>query len=719
MKDLFERYEDKLQPQEDARVWNAMRDARRSEARPRPWRIPAAIGLGATAVIAVAVLQNMETDPVTESLVGEAVMDAVREPASSEELSTLDPRGDLGAAEIEAAPKQRDQTQDRNNENESDVGNKPRVAGGLELTPALREQEASKDDRKENPTPTYHPVPSQKLKKLPMDNLDIATISEEAVEQGGNKHFRGGRSGEVKTEDAGIPSADSPQAGVGLTLPEAPTGPMIHPGAPPLSTGGSSPVNDAAYDAMFFKNYGVNPFVSVEDDPLSTFAMDVDNASYTLIRSYLERGHVPPAEAVRVEEIINAFDHQYPAPQGDLLVDASGTVSKFGTFAIYLDGGPSPFQEKNTLVRVGLKAREISPEQRKPASLTFVVDVSGSMNREDRLELVKRSLKYLLTQLKPEDRVGLVVYGTRARTLLPSTALNQRWVIEQAIDALQPEGATNAEAGLVEGYRLAKSGFVEGANNRVILCSDGVANVGNTGAEGILQRIKDEAESGIALTTIGFGMGNYNDVLMEQLANQGDGSYFYIDRFEEATRVFGKELTGTLETVAKESKIQVEFLGDAVDRYRLLGYENRDVADKDFRNDSVDAGEVGAGHEVTTLYDLRLESDLHAESAVAVVRIRYEDPRTGEVVEESRVLKVKHLQSDWESTSASFKMDASLAAFGEHLRGSYWVKEMNPNVPHQLAAQAAPGLSEQQSSRFAQARRLMEQYAALAEERTR
>jgi Ca-activated chloride channel family protein len=424
---------------------------------------------------------------------------------------------------------------------------------------------------------------------------------------------------------------------------------------------------------MFFEHYGVNPFVDPREDRFATFAVDVDNASYTLARSYLNRGVLPPKDAVRVEEFVNALDHGYAAP-GASTVASREPVSDHGTFAIHLDAAPSPFGKGLQLLRVGLKGREIAEADRKPAVLTFVVDVSGSMEREDRLELVKRSLHLLLDRLRGTDRVALVVYGSDARVVLEPTSLRDRDRIEAAIDALVPEGSTNAEAGLRAGYDVATRGFQGSHINRLILCSDGVANVGETGAEAILETIKQEAEDGIELTTVGFGMGNYNDVLMEKLANQGDGSYFYIDDLEEARRLFVENMTGTLQTIAKEVKIQVEFDPERVRRYRLLGYENRDVADQDFRNDRVDAGEVGAGHEVTALFEMSLEGSAPAGD-LATVRIRYQDPQTGRVTEESRAVRVEDLAASADKLDPTFGMDAASAEFAEILRRSYWAKD--------------------------------------------
>ncbi len=446
-----------------------------------------------------------------------------------------------------------------------------------------------------------------------------------------------------------------------LPLPKPlPPGPPL-PGQPP-STGGTAEPNDQPYGDMFFRSYGVNPFIDVEDDPLSTFGLEVDTGSYTVARSYLERGHLPPPEAVRVEEFLNFFDYGDPPPAE-------------GDFAIRAEGAPTPFGEgeRYYLLRFGLRGRQVAAADRRPAVLTFVVDVSGSMDREDRLELVKRALGLLLDQLGPEDRIGLVVYGTRGQVLLEPTG--DRWAVRRAIERLTPGGSTNAEEGLVLGYRLARDHYRRGAVNRLILCSDGVANVGRTGAGSILDRVATEASAGIELTAVGFGMGNYNDVLLEQLADRGDGRYAYVDTLAEARRVFVEDLTGTLETIAADAKAQVEFDPQAVSRYRLLGYENRDVADERFRDDTVDAGEIGAGHQVTALYEVKLNDGVRRNDRLATLRLRYRSTAAGEVLETARELRFGDLAPTWERATPALRLASLVAELAELLRGSYWARE--------------------------------------------
>lgn len=316
----------------------------------------------------------------------------------------------------------------------------------------------------------------------------------------------------------------------------------------------------------------------------------MDTASYSVARRYVMDGNLPPADLVRVEEFVNYFDAGYPSPS-DI------------AFGIYADGAPSPFQRDGSyIVRFGVQGYQVSEEERKPATLTFVIDVSGSMEMENRLGLVKQSLQLLVDRLRPSDTVAIVVYGSNAYVVLNPTSGEDRNRILEAVYSLHTEGATNAEAGLRLGYQLAYQAFRPGAINRVILCSDGVANVGETGPDAILEEIRGYTETGITLTSVGFGMGNFNDVLMEQLADKGDGNYAYVDTLDEARRLFVDNLTSTLQVIAKDAKVQVDFNKEVVSRYRLIGYENRSVADQDFRNDAVDAGEIGAGHHVTALY---------------------------------------------------------------------------------------------------------------------
>ncbi len=428
---------------------------------------------------------------------------------------------------------------------------------------------------------------------------------------------------------------------------------------------------------MIFKDAGINPTVDTAKETTSTFGLDVDTASYTLIRNSLNRGQLPNPRGVRVEECVNYFRYLDPAPET-------------GTFAIRLEAAPSPFDPERHLLRIGIKAKEIKESERKDVVLTFVIDVSGSMGQENRLELVKQSLRELIDRLRPSDRIGIVVYGSSARDVLASTPVAQKERIVSAIDALRTEGSTNVEDGLRRGYGYATRDFDGKKTNRVVLCSDGVANNGVTDPESLLKQVKDKAAEGIFLSTLGFGMGNYNDHLMERLADGGNGNYAYIDDLKEARKIFSEKLAGMMEVVAQDAKLQVEFDPATVATFRLLGYENRHVANRDFRNDKVDAGEVGVGHHVTALYELGLKPD--APGRLATVRIRYKDLALNEVVEAQESLgraQVKALAADG---SASWRMAATAAMFAEILRESPRAKEVSWDRVQAEAERAARDL---------------------------
>jgi Ca-activated chloride channel family protein len=419
----------------------------------------------------------------------------------------------------------------------------------------------------------------------------------------------------------------------------------------------------------------VHPFTATVDDPLSTFAMDVDTASYSAARNYLLNSALPPVGTVRVEEFVNYFDYGYPNPQE-------------GAFHIAVDGAPSPFTSDTQIVRVGIQGEQIDESQRDNAILTFVIDVSGSMDTPDRLPLVKEALTLLVEQLREGDQVAIVVYSDDTRVVLEPTSATQRDVIISAINSLQIEDSTNVEAGLRLGYQLAGEHFQNGAINRVILCSDGVANVGATGPEAIRQSIRDYAAQGVLLTTVGFGMNTYNDYLMEQLANDGNGNYAYVDTRSEAERVFVENLTGTLQVIARDAKIQVAFNPEVVSQYRLLGYENRAVADEDFRNDDVDAGEVGAGHSVTALYEVRLTGQGTGEALV--VQVRYEDPESGEVIELQEPLQSDEMVASFEAAPTNMQLAVAVAGLAENLRGTGYAQDRPLSAILEIAQRLEP-----------------------------
>lgn len=422
-------------------------------------------------------------------------------------------------------------------------------------------------------------------------------------------------------------------------------------------------VEDQKTKDNFFENYGLNPFVETSTDRLSTFGIDVDTASYTWMRKSITNGFKVSPDSVRVEEYINFFDYNYPQPINKKL-------------DVYTDLVGARLGDKtHKILRVGIQGKNIIEENRKNANLTFVIDISGSMDQENRLGLVKESLKLLVKELKEGDKVGIVVFGTTARIVLEPTSAVNKTFINSVIDGLSTEGSTNTEAGLTLGYSLAEKSFSSVNLNRIILCSDGVANLGTTSPELLLQNIKQKSEYGISLSTVGFGMGNYNDVMMEKLADQGDGNYSYVDTLTEATRIFRNNLTSTLQTIAKDVKIQVSFEQTIVKSYRLLGYENRDIADPDFRNDSVDAGEIGSNHSVTALYELILNEN-NESGKLADVTLRFKDvEQNNSVFEINKEVKSEALIPNFDNASDSFKLAVAVAEFAEILRGGYWSKE--------------------------------------------
>jgi Ca-activated chloride channel family protein len=468
--------------------------------------------------------------------------------------------------------------------------------------------------------------------------------------------------------------------------------PAAQPAAPALSqslsapgkpapSGIQNPNNQVTYDT-FFQNYGVNPRIDTEDDALSTFALDVDTGSYSIMRSYVNQGSLPPEDSVRVEEYVNYFNQGYPyPPEGQ-------------AFGINIDGGPSPFEENPDyqIMRIGIQGYAVPREERQDVSLTFVIDVSGSMGMDNRLGLVKRSLGLLVKQLRPSDRVSIVVYGTDAEVVLEPTPGNRTDRIMRAIDRLEPGGVTNAEAGLLLGYQMADEAFIRGGINRVILCSDGVANLGETDAGSLWDEIEEYAGKHITLTTVGFGMDNYNDVLMEQLADKGNGFYAYVDDIQEARRLFIENLTSTLQVIALDARVQVDFNPEVVRSYRLIGFENRDIDDEDFRNDHVTAGQIGAGHSVTALYEVKLNSRMEGE--IASVHLRWKDPDTHKTIEIARTFSTAGLASSFNRTDPHFQWSVLVAEYAEVLRNSYWAKNISMYTIQEEAERVSHRLNE-------------------------
>lgn len=436
----------------------------------------------------------------------------------------------------------------------------------------------------------------------------------------------------------------------------------------------------AAPDRENYQGPEQSPVRLVSEQPLSTFSVDVDTGSYSNSRRILGEGRLPPADAVRVEEFINYFDY------GDAPPRAPETP-----FAVYTEVAPTPWNANTKLLRIGLKGYQ--PAGPLPASnLVFLVDVSGSMNEPDKLPLVQSSLKLLARQLTARDRISLVTYASGTEVVLEPTPGDQTAAIEQAIDRLRAGGSTAGAAGITLAYQQAEKAYIRGGNNRVLLATDGDFNVGITRFESLIDLIKEKRKTGIALTTLGYGGGNYNDHLMEQTADAGDGNHAYIDSLQEAQKVLVAQRAATLLTIARDVKIQVEFNPGQVSEYRLIGYENRALRREDFSNDAVDAGDIGAGHSVTALYEIALvgeggerneplrygsaqSSTLAAKNAeLAFVRLRYKRPDQ----DQSRLIEQPVRRPDAHQrsakASASLRLAAAVAAFGQRLRGGRYLE---------------------------------------------
>ena len=408
---------------------------------------------------------------------------------------------------------------------------------------------------------------------------------------------------------------------------------------------------------MYFRDYGTNGFTDTRRDRYSTFALDVDDASYTLAREYLLNGTTVPSDAVRVEEFINHFDYGYNIPGRD----------KFRVFAELTD---SPFDGEMQVMKIAVKAREHDRGERRPFNITFVIDKSGSMNQGNRFDLVRESVKRLVQGLGTRDRVGVVAYGSNAFVVLEPVSADRRDLIYRAIDRIRPDGSTYAEGGIRLGYEMANRQYHRGDNNLVILCSDGVANVGHTSPDAIMRDIEDYARRGISLNSYGYGMGNYNDVLLEQLAQQGDGQYAYVNSYDDVSELFGSRLLEQLEVVARDVKVQVEFNPQIVQSYRLLGYENRDVADHRFRDDRQDGGELFSGHEVTAVYELYLRSDRTVGGKVADVFVRWKEADGGRADELKREVLMGRDYQRLDQARPELRLAIVAGRFAEMVKGT-------------------------------------------------
>lgn len=420
-----------------------------------------------------------------------------------------------------------------------------------------------------------------------------------------------------------------------------------------------------------------NPFLETNRAPLSTFSIDVDTASYSNVRRYLKDGSLPPKDAVRIEELVNYFEYDYPQPIGD------------APFSVTNEVAVCPWNAKNKIVSIGLQGKKVSLDNVPPSNLVFLMDVSGSMNSPDKLPLLKDSLRILVNQLKLQDRVAIVVYAGSSGLVLPST--NDKRAITDALNNLEAGGSTNGGQGIQLAYKVAEKNFIKDGNNRVILATDGDFNVGLQSDDELVRLIEQKRQNNVYLSVLGFGTGNLNDSMMEKLADKGNGNYAYIDSENEARKALGNQVAGTLYTIAKDVKIQVEFNPAKVAGYRLIGYENRLLANRDFNDDKKDAGEIGAGHSVTALYEIvpagqKIENDgielkySKVESIannfgeeLLTVKLRYKEPK--ETASKLLTIGLMDRGNQIDSASENLKFASAVAEFGLLLRDSRYKKQ--------------------------------------------
>ncbi len=437
-------------------------------------------------------------------------------------------------------------------------------------------------------------------------------------------------------------------------------------------------------DAEGYLDHGVSSPVDPRRDRLSTFAVDVDTGSYTLMKRKLFDHALPRPEAVRVEELVNAFEYGYPAP------DAGSDAP----FAVRLDAAPSPFDAARHVLRVAIQGRRVAREARPVVHLTYLVDTSGSMQSDDKIGLVKESLALLTRSLRPTDTVALCTYAGSVRLVLPPTPAREVRTVLGAIDDLVAQGSTAMQSGLELAYSLASRSHRQGEISRVVVLSDGDANVGATSPAEILATIDVQRRRGIRLSTIGFGQGNYKDSVMEPLADAGDGNYSYVGSLRDARRVFVEQVEGLLHVIARDAKVQVDMDPSVVAEYRLIGYENRDVADEDFRNDDVDGGEIGAGHAVTALYDVVLRS---TTASPVTVRLRYQEPDgPGSAREVAVAMDPSAIRGSFADADSDFRFAVGVAGLGEVLRGSPHAAEWDLAAIAALARSAAAHREERE-----------------------
>jgi Ca-activated chloride channel family protein len=538
-------------------------------------------------------------------------------------------------------------------------GQKDRAPGASESAEAARGTSPPPSAAESTSASTASASPSTDKAVLSPEPKEAPQDLEAAADPGKNRQPVTGAVG-------GAPLAAMGQGRVGALGRDGSTRGYVGPSPARLAGPGAGPrpLGDVGVDGTGsedYTRYEVNKLTLTSQDKLSTFAVDVDTASYSIVRRKIMERREVPAAAVRVEEFLNYFKYGYEGPGDDR------------PFAVHMEAAPSPYGNGRHLVRVAVQGKQVSKRERKAAHLVFLVDVSGSMGSPDKLPLAQRSLRILVDNLNEGDTVAMVTYAGATRVVLAPTRMDKKAEIYAAIDDLTSGGSTAMASGMELAYQLALKQVAPNAETRVIVLSDGDANVGNSTHEAILKTISGYVKEGVTLSTIGFGMGNYKDTMMEQLANKGNGNNYYIDSLSQAKRVFQQQLGGTLEVIAQDVKVQVEWNADAVKAYRLVGYENRDVADRDFRNDKVDAGEIGAGHAVTAVYEVELADGVATRAAapsLGIVRIRAKKPRGQEASEWAYAFDGAMLRSSFAVASADFRWAVAVAGFAEILRQS-------------------------------------------------
>ena len=447
-------------------------------------------------------------------------------------------------------------------------------------------------------------------------------------------------------------------------------------------------------DRENYAHFDDNPVKRASEQPVSTFSIDVDTGSYAIVRRFLKSGTLPSRDAVRAEELINYFSYEYPVPRD------SATP-----FSLVREIAPTPWNPDTYLLHIGIQGFEVPKEHLPAANLVFLIDISGSMQSANKLGLLKSSLKLLTGHLDADDRISMVVYAGGTGVVLEPTPGNEKARIFNALDQLTAGGRTNGAAGINLAYTMAEQGFIRNGINRILLATDGDFNVGTTGIEQLKDLIAEKRKTGIALSTLGFGGGNYNDQLMEQLADSGNGNYAYIDNLGEAQKVLVDEMTATLMTIARDVKIQIEFNPAVVEDYRLIGYENRLLNREDFNNDRIDAGEIGAGHSVTALYEIALKgshglqidplryqagtgTDTEKDDEIAYLRLRYKEPDKENSMLLEWAIQKQEINNNLQKSSEYFRFAAAVAAFAQCLRGGYDIKNFSYDDIMTLASSA-------------------------------